>query len=201
MRLHQRAAQIGKRVIGQLGAEHVGKRAQDRPVLARVAGRKRRAIGELHAAFGVDVDAGFFRIGRARQDHVGAVRAAIAVGAEIDDERAGRHLDLVGAEQEQHVERRRASACRATSSPPLPGTKPTSSAPTREAAVCRTEKPFQPSWIAPTETAALAASDRIAAPSGRASAPCPISHDLAVLQFRGRDARRRSRSVSGPAPR
>ena len=85
-------------------AEHVGERAQDRPVLARIAGRERGAVRHLHAAFGVDVDRGFFRIGGARQDHIGAMGAAVAMGADIDDERARRDLDLVGAEQEQHVD-------------------------------------------------------------------------------------------------
>ena len=33
------------------------------------------------------------------------MRAAVAMGADIDHEGAVRHLDLVGAQQEQHVER------------------------------------------------------------------------------------------------
>ncbi len=33
------------------------------------------------------------------------MRAAVAMGADIDDEGAGRHLHLIDAEQEQHVER------------------------------------------------------------------------------------------------
>ena len=62
MRLEQRLrAARASESIGQLRAEHVGQRAQDRPVLARVAGREARAVGHLHAAFGVDVDAGLLR--------------------------------------------------------------------------------------------------------------------------------------------
>jgi len=69
-----------------------------------MAGRKGGARRYLHPAFGVDIDAGFFGIGRARQDHVGAVRPAVAMGPEIDHEGARRDLDLVGAEQEHDVE-------------------------------------------------------------------------------------------------
>src|SRR5262249_57552938 len=77
------------------------------------------------------------------------------------------------------------------------GKKPRSSAPAREAAVCNTPNPFQPSAIAPAASAALAASERTAAPSLRAKAPWPISQigrlrSLAVLTVA---------SVSGPAPR
>ena len=60
MRGEQRLAQLRQRVVRQLVAEHVGQRAQDRPVLARVAGRERGAVGQLHAAFGVDVDRRIF---------------------------------------------------------------------------------------------------------------------------------------------
>ena len=134
MRLEQRLAQLRKRIVGKPVAEHVRERAQDRPVLARIAGRERGAAGHLHAALGVDVDAGFLRIGGARQDDVGAVRAPVAMGADIDDEGAGRDLDLVGAEQEEHVERAGRRHLRCAVQPPAPGTKPTSRAPTRAAA-------------------------------------------------------------------
>ena len=43
-----------------------------------------------------DVEAGLLRIGRARQDHVGAVRAGITVAADINGERA--IADLCGVE-------------------------------------------------------------------------------------------------------
>ena len=88
-------------------------------------------------------------------------------------------------------------------SPPSPGTKPSSSAPTREAAVCSTQKPFQPSFTAPSSIAALAASAAIAAPSGRASAPAPtmISGRSAVfsvsakLTLAGREIGQRLRAL------
>src|SRR6266852_5221383 len=54
------------------------------------------------------------------------------------------------------------------------GTKPMSNAPTRAAAVCSTQKPFQSSLTAPISSASLAASAATAAPSGRASAPWPM---------------------------
>ncbi len=50
-------------------------------------GGKLARLADLHAAFGVDVDAGFFRIGRAGQDHVGAVCAIVAMGADVDRRR------------------------------------------------------------------------------------------------------------------
>ena len=81
-------------------------RAQDRPVLAGLAGRIDRAEAALHAALGVDVGAGLFGIGRAGQDHVGAARAGVAMMALVDHERIGadlRGVELVGAEQPQHV--------------------------------------------------------------------------------------------------
>ena len=105
MRGIKRAPQASERVEGQRFIEHGRQRAQNRPVFARIARREGGAFRHLHAAFGVDVEAGFFRIGGARQDDVGAVRAAIAMGADIHDEGARRHLHLVDAEQEQHVKR------------------------------------------------------------------------------------------------
>ena len=72
----------------------------------RLALGEDRALAALHPALGVDVEAGLLGVGGARQDDVGAVRAAIAVGAEVDDEGVGRReVDLVGAQQEEHVER------------------------------------------------------------------------------------------------
>ncbi len=103
----QRLAQLRQRVIGKLLAQHVGQRAQNRPILPRVAGRECGARRHLHPAFGVDVSSGFFRVGRAGQHHVGAHGAAVAVGADIDDESARRDVDLIDAKEEQHVERAR----------------------------------------------------------------------------------------------
>ena len=83
-----RATQFGKRVIGKLRAQVVGERAQDRPILARLAGRKRRTFRELRTTLGIDVNRGLFRVGRTRQDDVGAVGATVAVASDINDERA-----------------------------------------------------------------------------------------------------------------
>ena len=48
--------------------------------------------------------------------------------------------------------------------------------------MCSTLKPFQPSLTTPSDSAALAASARIAAPSGRAKAPCADNeHRLRLL--------------------
>ena len=60
----------------------------------------------------------FSVIGRARQDDVGAMRAAVAMRADIDDEGARRDVDLVGAEQEQHIERAGLRHLRRASMPP-----------------------------------------------------------------------------------
>ena len=104
MRLEQSLAQLRQRVIRKLVAEHVRQRAQDRPVLARLARRERGPAGHLHASLGVDVDCRLLGVCRARQDDIGAVGALVAVGADIDHESAGRDVDLVGAEQECHIE-------------------------------------------------------------------------------------------------
>ena len=57
MRLIEMRAKLRQAVEGQRLAEHAGKRAQDRPVLARVAGREGGAVGDLHAPLGVHVSA------------------------------------------------------------------------------------------------------------------------------------------------
>ncbi|MBA7473631.1 hypothetical protein ES707_08972 [subsurface metagenome] len=104
-RLEDRLPQLRQRVEGQLAAEHIRKCADDRPSLARLARRKGGTISHLRPALGVDVDAALFGIGRTRQDHVGAMRAAVAMGADVNDEGAVGDLGFVSAEQEQHVER------------------------------------------------------------------------------------------------
>ncbi len=98
----------------------------------------------LHAALGVDVGARLLGVGGARQDDVGAVRAGIAMRADIDDEGvAGRgHVDLVGAEQEQHV------ACRPQHAGDVLAALARHEAEIERrrratAAVCSTVKPFQ----------------------------------------------------------
>ena len=45
------------RIVRQFGAEHVGERAQDRPVLARLARREGGAPRHLHPSLGIDVEA------------------------------------------------------------------------------------------------------------------------------------------------
>ena len=45
-------------------------------------------------------------IGRARQDHIGPVRAAVAMAALIDHEGARPDVDLVGAQVKDHLTRR-----------------------------------------------------------------------------------------------
>src|SRR5229473_3738994 len=92
----------------------------------------------------------------------------------------------------------------AVSRPPAPGTSPRSRPPTRAAALCSTLKPFQPSRTILALSASLRASARIAAPSDRASAPCPrISIGLlAALRVSAQPCRpaTSSASVSGPRP-
>src|ERR1700726_1026662 len=87
----QRLPQRAKRIVRQLLAQNVRQGTDDGPILARLSRRKRGAIGDLHPAFGIDVDAGFLGIGRARQDDVGAMGAAVSVGADVDHEGAVRH--------------------------------------------------------------------------------------------------------------
>ena len=170
MRGKHRLPQRAERIVGQLVAEHVGQRAQDRPVLARVARRKRGAVRHLHAAFGVDVDRGFFRIGGARQ------------GSHRHDARRGRHACRYRRRRDQarpRLRRRRAgtahrappAAICAASSRPRPARSRDRARATRAAALCRIEKPFQPSLTTPNSTAAFAASEAMAAPSCAPSAP------------------------------
>src|SRR4249919_2009520 len=68
-----------ERIVGQLVSERIGQRAQNGPVLARIARRKCRTVRHLYAAFGVHISHGFFRISGSRQNHVSPVRPAIAM--------------------------------------------------------------------------------------------------------------------------
>src|SRR4029078_12369302 len=104
--LVESATQLAQRVIGQTVVEGVGHGTEDRPVLPGVAGRKAGAIGELHAALGIDEGSRLLRVGGAGKDDVGAVSAGIAVGADVDDESLAKSLDvdLVGAEEEERIE-------------------------------------------------------------------------------------------------
>ena len=118
-------------------------------------------------------------------------------------------VDLVGAEQIDDLDlalRAHRRGCRPTSRPPLPGTKPRSSPPTRAAAVCSTLKPFQSALDHAAglgQRAARAAST--AAPSARGSAPMPrISIGFFAARSTSANGWRPSAiscSVCGPAPR
>src|SRR3546814_19224786 len=78
----------------------------DRPVFPRVSGREDGALAELYAAFKVHPGSGLFGIGGTRQDHIGAVRCAIPMMADIDFERAleCRKIGLVRAKHEQRLQ-------------------------------------------------------------------------------------------------
>ena len=170
----QLGAQLVQGVVGQLGAQAFGEGPQDRPVLLGLALGEDGALAQLHPALGVDVEAGLLGIGGARQDHVGAVRAGVAVGAQIDDEGVGLgDVDLVGAQQEQHVERRPWRPSAPASWPPFARAKPRSRPPTRAAAVCSTFQPFQPSRTTPNGRRAWRRRCSTAAPSAAARAPWP----------------------------
>ena len=105
-------AQLGKRVEGQWPAERTGERPQDRPVLARLAGRKHGLAGELNPALGVDVDRVFLRVGTAGQHDIGAGGAAIPVVTLIDykGQTGVREVDLVGPEHIEQLDRARPAA-------------------------------------------------------------------------------------------
>ena len=124
-------------------AEHVRQRPQDRPVLAGLARREAGAVGHLHAAFGVDVGARLLGVGGGRQDDVGAVRAGVAMRADIDDEGARRPCARSSSSAPSRNSTSVPPSMPAASLPPSPGTKPMSRPPTRAAAVCSTAKPFQ----------------------------------------------------------
>ncbi len=81
-------------------ADRVGERTQNRPVVARIARRKRRALCHLRTPFGVDKDAGFFGIGRSRENDIRTMCATVAMRADVNDEGVVLDLDLVRAEQE-----------------------------------------------------------------------------------------------------
>ena len=137
-------------------------RAQDRPVLARLARGEAGAVRHLRAALGVDEDARLLGIGRARAGsrRPGARRGRRGCpGRSRTAPRAGRS--------------RRRRGCRpprppssAAASPPSVA-KPRSIAPTRAAAVCSTRS------FAPAASASAIASPSTAAPSGRVSAAWP----------------------------
>ncbi len=95
--------QGGEGIERQPVAEDVGQRAQDGPILPGIARREGGPVGQLRPALDVHVGARLLGIGRARQDHVGALRAPVPVGALVDHEGPGRDIDLVRSEVEQDV--------------------------------------------------------------------------------------------------
>src|SRR4029079_10647236 len=101
----ERAPQLAKRVVGQRTANPVGERADNFPILARLAERKYSRNRLLHAAFGIEVDTVFLGIGRSRQNYVGAVRTGVAVMPLIDHEGFAQalHRQLVRTEQVDEI--------------------------------------------------------------------------------------------------
>ena len=85
-------------------AERVGQRTQDCPVLTCIAGRECRPVCHLYAAFGVHINRGFFRIGGGRKNDIGTVGPVVAVGADVDNESAGRDVEFIRTEQKQDIE-------------------------------------------------------------------------------------------------
>ncbi len=175
--------------------ERLGERAQDLPVLPRLAGREHGESAALRPALGIDVGRVLLGIGGPGQDHVRARRRR---GRRGGPGRSRRHRRAPPCRSH----RRRAGtgprsrpwsaagSIPATSRPPLPGTRPRSRPPTRAAAVCRTLKPFQSSLTKPKRSAIARAVARIAAPSaaprarrgrGSASAARPASSRSAEL--------------------
>src|SRR5262245_66274093 len=89
--------------------------------------------------------------------------AAVAMRADVNNKRLGRYLDLVGANEEQHVD----LACGH-----LGRIEPTGAGHEAEVersytrgGVMQTEEPVPPSLLAPNSTAAFAASQATARPS------------------------------------
>src|SRR3546814_16220094 len=91
------SSDLAQIVIGQLVADGVRQRADDRPVVAGIARRRGGAATELDAALGIHPGGILLGIGGARQDDVGAPGAGIAMAARLDpDSRTElRGVDLV----------------------------------------------------------------------------------------------------------
>ena len=160
------------------------------------------ARGHLRAAFGVDVDAVLLGIGGAGQDDIGAMCAAIAMAALIDDEGAAepRHVDLVGAEQIDDVDL--AAAGRVEHRVDIEAALARARNPDRDRRparrrVCSTLKPFQPRCgleRAHGDRGLGGECQHRRAVGPRASAPCPrisIGRSAPSQRLAGRDASRR----------
>ncbi len=65
-----------------------GKGPDDGPVLTRIPGRKRRAIGILDAPFRIHVDTVFLSVGGTRQNDIGMMRPGVTMMPLIDYKRA-----------------------------------------------------------------------------------------------------------------
>ncbi len=105
--LFEPRAQRVERVVRQGAADHFAERAHDLPVLACLAGRIDGEQAALNAALGVDVGAGFFRVGGARQYDVGTRSAGVAMMPLIHNERIGAdagRVEFVGTEQPQNID-------------------------------------------------------------------------------------------------
>ena len=83
-----------------------GESTHNCPVFLGVARRECRAARHLRTALGVDVGGTLLRIGRPRQDDIGALCTGIAVTALVDhkDLAQAEHVDLVGSEQVDDVQ-------------------------------------------------------------------------------------------------
>ena len=205
MRRIERPAQGRQRIERQPAPEHVGERPQDGPVLARVARRERGAVGHLHAPFRVDVGAGLLRVGGAGQDHVGPLRAAVAMRALVDRRKARPRCRSRRRRDCRARRPRHDGPCRRRRGRPPPArSRDRARRPAPPPCAARRSR-SSPRAAAPNVWAACAARATIARPSGRASAPAPTmtSGRCAARNFSAKPCRpaTRSASVSGPAPR
>ena len=191
-------AQGFQRIERQFVPERIGKSAENRPILAPVAGREIRPIGLLHAALRVDIGAGFFGVCCARQDDVGARRAPIAVRALIDYESARFHRDLIGAQKKQNIERAafrhrsRVKSALSRYEAEIEATHP------RRGRV-QDREAVPPLLDDPERVRSLGHERQYGAPASRARAPWPIKK-IGFFIFAG-GCSKKAASVSGPAPR
>mmetsp|Transcript_29180 Transcript_29180/g.74462 ORF Transcript_29180/g.74462 Transcript_29180/m.74462 type:complete len:348 (+) Transcript_29180:1170-2213(+) len=104
--LGQPRAHARRAVVRQRRAQHLGQRAHNLPVLARVANERHRSARLLHAPLKVDVQPGLLRVGGARQDDVRARGALVTVVAHVHHKRVLGHLAVavvVRTQQQHHL--------------------------------------------------------------------------------------------------
>ena len=172
-------------VIGQLvAAEHLKARAGSPNPPWRLPGGKGRALRPLHAALEIDVEPVLFRVGRAGQHDIGAVRASVAMGALINHKSLpeGVHVNLIGTQKIDEIDLSALGACEYSCHVASPRTRHKAQIEPRHPR-CRNMQdvePFQPPSAArpggpimPVSAAIRTARLRISAPSDRASAPGP----------------------------